>query len=279
MSDASDNGPSDPAYSLGHSERELERLASQARLVDPITRRFLIEAGVAPGMRVLDVGSGAGDVAFIAADLVGATGEVVGTDRAPAALSTARRRAEAGGRTNVSFREVDPAEMPIGQLFDAVVGRYVLMHQPDPIAMLRGLVGHVRSGGVVVFHEPFRADIRSFPAVSAYDRGTALVSETARRSGSDPSMGMKLYATFVAAGLPAPSMRLESLIAGGARSADHVHYEMDVLVTLIPVMERLGLVTAADGDLTMLAERVVQDVIASDSVVVGRAEIGAWTRR
>jgi SAM-dependent methyltransferase len=279
MSDPSVDGPSDPAYSLGHSERELERLASQARLVDPITRRFLIEAGVAPGMRVLDVGSGAGDVAFIAADLVGATGEVVGTDRAPAALSTARRRAEAGGRTNVSFREVDPAEMPIGQLFDAVVGRYVLMHQPDPIAMLRGLVGQVRPGGVVVFHEPYRADIHSFPVVPGYDRGTALVSETSRRSGSDPQMGMKLYATFIAAGLPAPSMRLESLIAGGARSADHVHYEMDVLVTLIPVMERLGLVTAADGDLTMLAERVVQDVIANDSVVVGRAEIGAWTRR
>ena len=48
-------------------DRELERLHLQAKLVDPITRQFLNEAGIVPGMRVLDVGSGAGDVAFLLA--------------------------------------------------------------------------------------------------------------------------------------------------------------------------------------------------------------------
>jgi hypothetical protein len=70
-----------PVYALGHSPRELERLAVQARLVDPITRAFLREAGIAPGMRVLDVGCGAGDVAFLAADLVGRDGAVIGIER------------------------------------------------------------------------------------------------------------------------------------------------------------------------------------------------------
>jgi SAM-dependent methyltransferase len=72
-------------YILGHSEREIARLKAQAAELDPITRRFLCEAGIVSGMRVLDVGSGAGDVAFLAAELVGATGEVVGVDLAPAA--------------------------------------------------------------------------------------------------------------------------------------------------------------------------------------------------
>jgi tRNA A58 N-methylase Trm61 len=53
---------------LGHSDRELERLRRQAQLIDPITLQFLTEAGIANGMRVLDVGSGAGDVAFLAAN-------------------------------------------------------------------------------------------------------------------------------------------------------------------------------------------------------------------
>ena len=61
------------AYVLGHSDRELDRLAVQARLIDPITCRFFSDAGIAPGMRVLDVGSGAGDTAFLAAGLVGET--------------------------------------------------------------------------------------------------------------------------------------------------------------------------------------------------------------
>ena len=80
------------AYVLGHSERELERLRLQAQLIDPITRQFLIEAGIAPGMRVLDVGCGAGDVALLAADLVGPTGQVVGVDSP--AIGVRRRQPE-----------------------------------------------------------------------------------------------------------------------------------------------------------------------------------------
>ena len=49
-------------YELGHSDWELKRLQRQARLVDPFTMQFFRDAGVAPGMRILDFGSGAGDV-------------------------------------------------------------------------------------------------------------------------------------------------------------------------------------------------------------------------
>jgi ubiquinone/menaquinone biosynthesis C-methylase UbiE len=84
-----------PAYALGHSNREVDRLSAQARLLEPLTREFLSQAGIVPGMRVLDVGSGAGDVAFLAAELVGDTGTVIGTDRAPGVLAIARARAEA----------------------------------------------------------------------------------------------------------------------------------------------------------------------------------------
>src|SRR5215469_11778655 len=95
-----------PVYALGHSDDELERLRVQSRFVEPITRQFFQEAGISAGMRVLDVGSGAGDVAFLTADLVGETGEVIGTDKAPAALATAKQRAAVKGLHNVSFRAV-----------------------------------------------------------------------------------------------------------------------------------------------------------------------------
>jgi ubiquinone/menaquinone biosynthesis C-methylase UbiE len=90
-------------------------------------------------MRVPDVGTGAGDVAFLVAELVGVEGEVVGVDRS---IATARARADARSLGKVSFREGDPATMSFDQPFDAVVGRRFLQFQADPAAMLRALAGH-----------------------------------------------------------------------------------------------------------------------------------------
>ena len=142
--------PSHP-YVLGHSEHEVERLKAQAQLIDPITKRFFRAAGVGPGMRVLDVGSGAGDVAFLVSDLVGAGGSVVGADRVAAAVQVARTRAATRPLQNVSFVEGDPAELTFKPPFDAVVGRYVLQFQSEPAEMLRRLAANVRprrSGGL-----------------------------------------------------------------------------------------------------------------------------------
>ena len=113
---------SNPAYVLGHSDREIARLKVQARLLEPITRQFLRDAGITAGMRVLDIGSGAGDVAFLAAALVGQSGEVIGSDTAAVAVAAATRRVEELGLHNVSFREGDPTHMQFGRSFDAIIG-------------------------------------------------------------------------------------------------------------------------------------------------------------
>jgi SAM-dependent methyltransferase len=275
--------PSDHArpgspYVLGHSDRELDRLNRQARLVDPITRRFLGSAGIVPGMRVLDVGSGAGDVAFLAADLVGAGGEVVGTDRSSAAIAMARQRAETRPFRNLVFREGDPAEMTFDRPFDAVIGRYVLLFQSDPAAMLRRLAAHARRGGVIFFHEPDFDGVRSVPPAPTYDRCSRWIREALRLSGADIRMGANLFSTFIAAGLPAPSMQLETLVAGVANNTDPLRLFADLAGTLADEMERLGIATPAEVGLDTLAERMIREAAASRSVIQGRFEIGAWSR-
>src|SRR5262249_20811051 len=151
------------------------------RLIDPITERFFREAGIAPSMRVLDVGSGAGDVAFLAASIVGPRGTVVGVDRVPAVLEVARARAAAKGLDNVTFHHGDPAALPFDTPFDAVIGRYVLQFQPDPAAMLRALATRVRPGGVLVFHEIDWGGLGSYSPVPTYDRCCRWGAETVRR--------------------------------------------------------------------------------------------------
>jgi ubiquinone/menaquinone biosynthesis C-methylase UbiE len=265
------------AYVLGHSAWELERLRRQAQLVNPITRQFLVEAGIGPGMSVLDVGSGAGDVAFLAAELVGPSGRVVGVERSPDALAFARSRAKEQSLANVTFLESELSAMAFGQLFDAAIGRYVLCFQPNPVALLRSISRLVRPGGIVLFHEPDRKQMRSYPPIPTYDKMSEWIDETFLRNGMDVRMGIKLYSTFLAAGLDGPTMRLHAVI-GGAKAVEEVHFEADAAITLAAAMVRTGVATAQELGADTLVERITQEMSANGSVVIGRADIGAWTR-
>jgi SAM-dependent methyltransferase len=265
-------------YVLGHSDRELERLSAQARLIDPITRRFFGEAGIGPGMVVLDVGSGAGDVALLAAELVGSSGEVVGVDRSRAALEVARARAAERSVQNVSFIEGDPAAIAFERSFDAAIGRYVLQFQDDPAAMLRTVATLVRPGGTVCFHELDWDGVRSMPPVPAYDRVCRLLEETIRASGAETHMGAKLFSAFIGAGLPAPSMRLEAVVGGGANSFEPLRRMARLAASLSTTIEELGVGSAANlNDADVLLDRMRTEAQATGSVVIGHFEFGAWS--
>ena len=267
-----------PGYVLGHSEKELSRLRAQAQLLESATRGFLREAGLSVGMRILDVGSGAGDVAFLAADLVGPNGTVVGTDKVAAAVAAAMASARDRGLDNVSFRVGDPAGMRFEQPFDAVVGRYVLLFQADASAMLQALARQVRPGGLVVFHEPDWGNAHSVPAVPTYERCCRWLQDVFRLSGTDCNMADRLYGIFVRAGLTEPSMRMQTFIGGGATTNGFLEGLSDIITTLLPAMERLGVATEAEVGIATLADRLKREVNAKSSVIVGRSEVGVWAR-
>src|ERR1700737_2038844 len=104
-------------------------------------------------MRVLDLGSGAGDVTLLVAELVGPNGSVVGVDVNPDVIGSASARAEASRLQNVRFLHGDIREVELDAEFDAIVGRLVLMYSADPAETLRAALRHVRSCGIAAFHE------------------------------------------------------------------------------------------------------------------------------
>ena len=79
------------------------------------------EAGIGPGQRVLDIGSGVGDVALLAARLVGPSGKVVGIERDPRSLARARARAAEAGARHIEYVQGDVSEIQDDKWFDAII--------------------------------------------------------------------------------------------------------------------------------------------------------------
>jgi ubiquinone/menaquinone biosynthesis C-methylase UbiE len=267
-----------PAYLLGHSEFELERLARQERLIGKATREYFQSAGIASGMRVLDVGSGTGLVAFLAAELVGSSGQVIGTDLVPTAVAAATKNAAARALPQVSFRQGNPADMVFDRPFDAIVGRYVLLFQADPSALIRRLIKQLRPGGIMVFHEPDWSFARSDPVAPLYDRCCRWIIETFERAGTSTNMSKKLHQAFLAAGLPPPTMKMEAVIGDSTSAAEWLRAVADLTAVIAPSIEQQGVARLSDVDCGSLADRMIQEVSQHHSLVVGRAEIGAWVR-
>lgn len=162
----------DSAYSLGHSDAELARLQKQAEFYAEFTRNVLQKAGLQPGMRVLDVGCGVGDVSMEAARLVGDSGQVVGIDQSDAALALARRRVAQAGLKQATFRLGDLHDASDGG-YDAVIGRFILLHVADPASALAKVVSRVRSGGPVAFIEMDLTTAHACPPLPMFSDASA----------------------------------------------------------------------------------------------------------
>lgn len=265
-------------YPLGRSDAETHRLIAQNQLYGPLTRQFLTGAGITAGMRVLDLGSGAGDVALLVADIVGPQGTVVGVDNDPGILETARDRVRAAGWTTVEFHEGDIGRPDLEGGFDAVVGRWILMYVKDPVDVLRRAAALLRSGGIVAFQEMDLSEPpRTYPSTPLHARLARLMVPPAGASGPDVAMGMKLYQSYLAAGLPAPRLRIDAPIGGGADWPGYP-YLADTLRSLLPMLRRTGAVAPWDVAVDTVEDELRAELVAARGVQVLSSVVGAWTR-
>jgi len=264
------------AYPLGNTDAEHERLIRQAKRVAPITERFFREAGIRRGQRVLDIGSGVGDVAMLVARLVGSSGEVVAIERDPRSMTKARARVSEAGLHNVSFIESDVDEIRHGEPFDAAVGRFILMYLPDPVAALRSISQLVQLGGVIVFQEPDWVPVLRHLAKLPLWFSTASLIDKTMRGSANHDMGTELHHTFVEAGLPEPAVRME-LPLGKEPYLAQWYY--DTLYSLRPQIERMRLPIESLGSLDTLVHRLQAEPTESKTVACWFASVGAWCRK
>jgi SAM-dependent methyltransferase len=264
-------------YVMGSSDPELRRLRTVSALYRDISLRWLESAGIGPGMSVADVGCGPGDVALLAAGLVGPTGSVVGVDGSREALALARARTEAAGLDTVRYEHADVGEwMPDGTV-DAVFGRLILMHLPDPAAVLARLAGFVCLGGVIAFQDVVLATRCTEPDLPLAGAFNGWLIETMRRAGRPTDMGLRLAAVFREAGLPEPNLTAGQPVERGPDALGYSIMAGDV-VSLVHRMEALGVATASEVDPETFGERLRSEAAAADAVILSPLMVDAWVR-
>lgn len=236
--------------------------------------RALVDAGLTRGMRVLDLGCGHGHLSQMIARLVGAEGRVVGVDRDPGVLEVARTMARERGYPQIEFVECDLHALPddLGP-FDAMVGRRVLMYQPDAAETLRAVARAMRPGAVVALQE---IDATTVPAASTsmplHEEVYRWVWEMVAREGASRRMGLDLPGAMARAGITVVDARVESVMQTAARRLPTAAMVRAVL----PRIVARGVATEAEVDVETLDQRLEDELRETGGAFVGDALFSAW---
>lgn len=266
------------AYVLGSDDAEIARLDGQAGSIAGATEALLRAAGIGGSMRVLDLGTGLGHVAFQVADLLEPDGSVVGVDQAERLLEIAERRRAAAGVKNVEFVHSDARTFSASEPFDAVVMRLLLFHLPDREAVLRRSLEALRPGGTMVLVEFDIGVMRTEPETPLVESVRVWIEAAFRSAGADPRIGAKAGQMLRRAGCAdvstfgiqpyfAPSDPIgPRLCAGVTRS-------------LAPQIVAQGIADEAELGLETLQARIAEQVAERDAVIMPPAVAGAWGTR
>jgi SAM-dependent methyltransferase len=270
-------------YPFQSSADERKRLIAQGELVAPLTRRLFERAGITAGMRVLDIGSGSGDVALLAAHFVGPTGAVTGIDRDPAQVEYAEQLAKTRGLTNVHFMSGDFQEIELTPAVDAIVGRLVLMYAANPLDAIRHALRNLKSGGIIALQESiidYEGPVFIEPLDCLAAKAAGWFRAGFKHAGVHSRMGMRLFGLMRRAGL-APSTEIDMLVPIQEGPDGALFSTLaSVVRSQIPAIVASGVATEAEIDIDTLEERMIADAPADG--VVGYFNLGhvsVWARK
>lgn len=216
---------------------------------------------------------------MLLAEAVGPSGLVVAIDREARAIETTRSRGENAGHHNIEAVVATDDDIPSARPFDAALGRYVLVHQRDPVALIRRVASVVRSGGIVAFHEVaiHAYTSEALPSVALYDHVVSATRAALVATLPSPDIAGRLVASFAEAGLPSPQLICECVI--GDSTSPLARWWALTYRSMHPHIARLGLEPTSIGDPETLVERLEAELAAVHAQMASIPQICGWTVR
>ena len=255
---------SEEVYLHGVEPVEQDRLA---RLNDLLNAGSLRELALSPGERVVEFGSGLGQLARAMARAVGPGGRVVGIERSSEQIARATAFAAADGEANlVEMREGDVHEPPLAPgewgSFDVAHARFILEHVADPLAIVRQMVRSVRVGGRIVLEDDDHSLLRLWPESPGFGALWDAYVRLIHVNQNDPYVGRRLPALLHLAG--AKPRRSSVVHFGGCACSEELATMVENIVVLFEGVRERMLETS------LISERDYRAAIA---------ELRAWSQR
>ena len=233
-------------------------------------------------MRVLVLGPRLSDVALLIAERVGPHGSVIAANEDPQTVAYAQRRAIEEGFAQISFQGEPLERIRLDERVDAVVGRFVLMHEDDPVKAIQRATSFVHDGGRIVFQEWHYDSVlwdetSEWPNLPLYRDFARWSVEGLRRRQVHVDMGLRLVNAFTEAGLPLPAVRTDLCMVHGQGSLGYSFFETTIR-DLLPTIEGCGMASARDVDVDTFAQRLERETTAAGGHVFLPLQVGAWAR-
>jgi SAM-dependent methyltransferase len=179
-------------FSATKDEEELNRLALQASIYDPVTIRHLEAIGAVEGWKCLEVGAGAGSIAQWLSKRVGPSGTIVATDIDLRFLNRISAPNLEACRHDILKDNLEK------DAYDLVHCRLLLMHLPEPVKALRKMADALSPGGWLLIEEQdygsmLSADISGAPSSVQFAATCRASNDYVRRKGiDDPYFGRRV---------------------------------------------------------------------------------------
>ncbi len=190
-------------YLLGDSDKEVRRLAFQAKVWEDMTENLLDRLGVGPGWKCLEAGAGSGTVLFpLARRVRGRGGLAHAVERSPIYADYLRRKAKKLALFNVEVMQAEILDAPLKpKFYDFIFARWVFLFLPNPEKHLRRLAAALKPGGILAVEDYHRDGMAFYPRFESWQ----WVAEAERKwfasQGGDVCIAGRLPELMIKAGL------------------------------------------------------------------------------
>ena len=177
------------------------RQSHQAKIMHEQSLHLLWEAGLRPGMSVLDFGCGTANLDFSIASMLGPGGKVLGVDCNPGLISLNRKRKQTVEDGNLFFR-IGRAEnyTDIFQ-YDITFARFLVAHTAMPLKLVRNMQGLTRNYGYIALEDVDISTMRAVPHNPELEVLKTLIKALVHYYGGDATIGSQLGPLLHASGL------------------------------------------------------------------------------